>query len=209
MEQKRRYFNVIVAYQIYDRGIGNNGQIPWCIPDDMKHFKELTIGNKNQKNAVIMGMATWKSIPENRRPLEDRLNIVLTRSGDIEKPMFIDKYIACPSLESALKLIQSDLNYIDNVFIIGGEGVYIEALEYYRLIEGTRWTCGNIFATEIKRTEINSDGEEVPSPYICDRFFPNLPEGYIVSSSSDFKTDTKSGNKWKFVTYKREYVKKQ
>ena len=56
--------------------IGKNGDIPWDIPEDMKHFREKTTGH-----SVIMGRKTYESLPENYRPLPNRRNIVLTRSG--------------------------------------------------------------------------------------------------------------------------------
>ena len=55
--------------------IGKNGKLPWHYPSDLKFFKQTTTGN-----AVVMGWNTWKSIG---KPLPNRLNIVLSRSGKI------------------------------------------------------------------------------------------------------------------------------
>src|SRR4029078_13313422 len=52
--------------------IGAKGALPWRIPEDMKHFKALTLGKPN-----IMGRKTWESLP--KRPLPGRTNIVVTR----------------------------------------------------------------------------------------------------------------------------------
>jgi dihydrofolate reductase len=57
--------------------IGVNGTIPWHLPADLKHFKEVTMGH-----SVIMGRKTWESIPAKYRPLTGRDNIVLSRSPD-------------------------------------------------------------------------------------------------------------------------------
>jgi len=57
--------------------IGNNNALPWHLPEDLKHFKELTTGH-----AVIMGRKTWESLPERFRPLPNRQNIVVTRDPD-------------------------------------------------------------------------------------------------------------------------------
>jgi dihydrofolate reductase len=54
--------------------IGADGTMPWHVPEDMAHFKELTMGS-----TVIMGRRTWDSFPERFRPLPGRRNIVLTR----------------------------------------------------------------------------------------------------------------------------------
>src|SRR5690625_7951564 len=59
-----------------ERGlIGADGDLPWHIPEDLGHLRTLTWG----KN-VIMGRATWDSLPEKFRPLPGRRNIVLTRN---------------------------------------------------------------------------------------------------------------------------------
>jgi dihydrofolate reductase len=54
--------------------IGRDGDIPWHVPEDQANFRRLTRGH-----TVIMGRATWDSLPERFRPLPDRLNVVLTR----------------------------------------------------------------------------------------------------------------------------------
>ena len=54
--------------------IGRDGDIPWQLPEDMAHFKELTLGHP-----VLMGRATWESLPPRFRPLPGRRNLVLTR----------------------------------------------------------------------------------------------------------------------------------
>ncbi|WP_245673990.1 MULTISPECIES: dihydrofolate reductase [Actinoplanes] len=54
--------------------IGANGYIPWRVPGEQQIFKDRTMGA-----AVVMGRATWDSLPERVRPLPGRRNIVLTR----------------------------------------------------------------------------------------------------------------------------------
>ncbi|MGI9123264.1 MAG: dihydrofolate reductase [Mycobacterium sp.] len=55
--------------------IGRDGGIPWSLPEDMAHFKELTMGH-----TVVMGRRTWESLPARFRPLPGRRNVVLTRN---------------------------------------------------------------------------------------------------------------------------------
>ncbi|WP_433826744.1 dihydrofolate reductase [Actinoplanes sp. CA-015351] len=55
--------------------IGAAGEIPWRIPGEQRLFKERTMGA-----TVVMGRATWDSLPERVRPLPGRRNVVLTRS---------------------------------------------------------------------------------------------------------------------------------
>lgn len=57
-----------------DGVIGADGVMPWHVPEDLAHFRDITMGHP-----VIMGRRTWDSIPERFRPLPGRRNIVLTR----------------------------------------------------------------------------------------------------------------------------------
>ncbi|MEA9985441.1 MULTISPECIES: dihydrofolate reductase [Subtercola] len=54
--------------------IGDGGGIPWHVPEDLAHFREVTTGG-----TVLMGRRTWDSLPERFRPLPGRQNLVLTR----------------------------------------------------------------------------------------------------------------------------------
>jgi dihydrofolate reductase len=58
--------------------IGKDGKLPWRIPEDLKHFKRVTLGH-----AVIMGRKTWESIG---KPLVERRNIVVTRDSTLQIP---------------------------------------------------------------------------------------------------------------------------
>ena len=57
--------------------IGKDGGLPWHLPEDLAHFKRVTMGCP-----VIMGRKTWDSLPERFRPLPGRTNIVVTRQAD-------------------------------------------------------------------------------------------------------------------------------
>jgi len=60
--------------EAHDRVIGADGTIPWRIPEDQANFRDRTMGG-----TVVMGRATWDSLPARFRPLEGRRNVVLTR----------------------------------------------------------------------------------------------------------------------------------
>jgi dihydrofolate reductase len=92
--------------------IGAGGRIPWHLPEDLKHFRSLTLGH-----AVIMGRRTWESLG---KPLPGRENIVVTRRPGYEAPG------ACvaASLEAALALCRGE----PVVFVIGGAELYAAAL---------------------------------------------------------------------------------
>ena len=82
-----RGFSVIVAACKQTHGIGVGGQLPWSLRGDMQFFKQLTRSTQDplKRNAVVMGRKTWQSIPERFRPLDDRLNVVLSRNADAKK----------------------------------------------------------------------------------------------------------------------------
>lgn len=98
--------------------IGNKGQLPWHLPDDMKFFQRTTINHH-----VITGRKNYESIPERFRPLRDRVNIVVTRTADYRAP----GAIVCGSLEAAIDIARAtDQN---EAFLIGGGVLYKEAFE--------------------------------------------------------------------------------
>lgn len=97
--------------------IGKDGGIPWCIPEDMKRFKQLTSGH-----AIIMGRKTWESIG---RALPNRLNIVLSRQSNLELPKGV---VLADSLGAALSICCYE-GTVEKSFIIGGETVYACGLE--------------------------------------------------------------------------------
>ncbi len=92
--------------------IGKDGKLPWRYPADLKHFKETTTGH-----AVVMGMNTWRSIG---KPLPNRLNIVLSRSAQIDRA---ENLIFLRSEKEAIDLAKF-LNC--DLFVIGGSKTYAE-----------------------------------------------------------------------------------
>jgi dihydrofolate reductase len=102
--------------------IGNNNDLIWHLPDDLKHFKNLTKGH-----TIIMGRKTWESI--GARPLPHRKHIILTRNGN---------YVAegasvVTTLVEALELAKED----DQPFIVGGGEIYQLAMPYLNRMELT------------------------------------------------------------------------
>jgi dihydrofolate reductase len=103
----------MVAAFTPSRVIGARGSIPWHIPEDLKHFRRMTIGH-----ALIMGRATYASIG---KPLPKRRNIVISREAGLQLP-------GCEvvsSLEAALRLARQD---DDEPRIGGGAQIYEAAL---------------------------------------------------------------------------------
>ena len=69
-----------------DFGIGQGGQLPWRLKQELKHFATLTkyTNDEKKQNAVLMGRKTWESIPLKFRPLRDRYNMILTSKYDYD-----------------------------------------------------------------------------------------------------------------------------
>ena len=114
--------NIIVAVSDYYVGkgyaIGKNGGTPWSCPQDMKWFKDTTIGH-----AVIMGRKTFDSL---KKPLKDRINIVVTSKDIVINSE--EKVYAAKSVEEAISLAKSLTT--NDIFIIGGASIYKYALEH-------------------------------------------------------------------------------
>lgn len=103
----------LVAAMARNRTIGVNNQLPWHLPEDLKHFKAVTLGKP-----VIMGRKTWDSIG---RPLPCRRNIVVTRQADWRA----DGAEAAHSLDEALALAGA----VEEVCLIGGAELYRQAID--------------------------------------------------------------------------------
>ena len=102
-----------------NRVIGVDGALPWRLPEDLAHFKRLTLGHP-----LVMGRATYDSIG---RPLPGRTTIVLTRDPDWSAGPRGDGVLVAASLEEALATAR-ELD--DDVFLVGGAQVYAQALEW-------------------------------------------------------------------------------
>jgi dihydrofolate reductase len=67
----------LIWAQAHDRVIGASGGMPWHVPEDLAHFKELTLGS-----TVVMGRKTWDALDPRFRPLPGRRNVVVTRDPE-------------------------------------------------------------------------------------------------------------------------------
>jgi dihydrofolate reductase len=112
--------------------IGANGTLPWRLPEDLRHFKRLTMGHP-----IVMGRKTWQSL---KGPLPGRENIVVTRTPGYSAP----GAALAGSLEAALALCLGE----PVVFVIGGHQLFAESLpiaaglvmtEIHRDFEGDTW----------------------------------------------------------------------
>jgi dihydrofolate reductase len=93
--------------------IGNDGELPWRLSDDLKRFKAVTMGKP-----IVMGRKTFESIG---RPLPGRLNIVITRQNDFAA----DGCEVVQSIEKAVEVAGA----VEEVMVIGGSQIYAAFLQ--------------------------------------------------------------------------------
>ncbi len=133
--------------------IGKGGKLPWHYSADMKFFKETTTGN-----SCVMGYKTWLTL---KRPLPNRVNIVLSRQSEIEPQ---DSVVLMRDLESVLEMVNG---LKGDLFVIGGEQIYRAFLPHI-----DRW-----LVTEVPLTIEGAD-TFVPPDYL---------EGFKVSGARELE----------------------
>ena len=108
----------LIVAMAKNRVIGANNQLPWHLPADLKHFKATTMAKP-----IVMGRKTWESIG---RPLPGRFNIVISR----QQGYIAEGAVVVGDLPGALVLARREAasTRLDEVFIIGGETIYRQAL---------------------------------------------------------------------------------
>ena len=141
----------LIAACSKNRVIGKDNKLIWYLPEDLKRFKDLTLGNP-----IVMGRKTYESIGKS---LPGRLNIILTKNRDFKA----DNCLIYNNIYDMLEIYQQS-----NLFVIGGGEIYNMFLPYAKKIEltlidkdfegdtffpelGSDWTESNV--------EINSNGE--------------------------------------------------
>ena len=109
---------VLVAAYSQNGAIGRDGDMPWRLPSDLKHFKAATLGTP-----VVMGRKTYLSIG---KPLPGRANIVVSRSG-----FSAEGVETVESLDAALELARShaQASGTDQVSVIGGGQIYAASID--------------------------------------------------------------------------------
>lgn len=131
--------------------IGNNGKLPWNIPEDMDFFKKYT-----QNQIVVMGRKTYLSIG---KPLKNRVNVILSSSivKNFDETLPIESY---KSDLIVLKSFEEVLKSFKEFIIIGGRSVYKQALE-------------NLIPDKLLISEIGGEFEG-------NEFFPEVPKEYSL-----------------------------
>ncbi len=146
--------------------IGLDGDLPWHLSSDLKHFKAITMGKP-----LIMGRKTHESIG---RPLPGRKNIVLTHANEFEA----EGCMVVHSLEDAFEIAGD----VGEVMIMGGAGIYAEALSH----------ANRIYLTEV-HADVNGDV-----------YFPGFDMGdWVEVEREDHSADEKNEFDFSFVVLEK------
>ncbi len=144
--------------------IGKDGDLPWRLPEDLKRFKRLTTGN-----IVVMGRKTYDSIG---RPLPNRKNIVISRNTSLKIEGVEVEY----DLINVLKRNQEE-----NVYVIGGGQIYVDALPFTEKLEVT----------------------EVDVELVGDTSFPEIDSSQWKEIFREKRVDPESNLTYSFVSLER------
>ena len=144
--------------------IGKDGDLPWRLPEDLKRFKKLTTGN-----IVVMGRKTYDSIG---RPLPNRKNIVISRNTSLK----IEGVEVEHDLIDVLKRNQEE-----NVYVIGGGQIYVDALPFSEKLEVT----------------------EVDVELVGDTSFPEIDSSQWKEIFREKRVDSESNLTYSFVSLER------
>ena len=150
--------------------IGADGGIPWHLPEDQARFRRLTTGHP-----VLMGRATWDSLPERFRPLPGRENVVLTRIPGWGAP---GATVVRGVVDAERALAGRD------AWVIGGGQVYAAFIDV---------------ADRLEVTELDVD---VPGDALAPRVDPAVWEQGAVDPGDGWHTST-TGVRYRYVTYRR------
>lgn len=138
-----------------NRELGKDNKLLWHISEDLKRFKDLTMGK-----VVIMGRKTYESL---KKPLSNRINIIITRNQNYK----IDKCLVVNSLEEAMEKSKTS----GEAFIIGGGEIYKQALPYAQklyltIVEG-QFEADTFFPdySEFKKIVFKKKGESSGHKY--------------------------------------------
>lgn len=147
-------FHIIAAYDKNTFGIGKDGKIPWKFSEDLQVFKSITLNG-----VVIMGRKTWDSLRDlNISSLPKRVNIVISRKNNN-----FEGCLSAFNLDNALDIAKK---YKQNIFVIGGEQVYSEAIR--------RTDCYSLILTEVTQQKKEYD-----------TFFPEILDNYKIKFSEN------------------------
>ena len=169
--------------------IGRDGGMPWHLPEDLAHFRRVTTGHP-----VIMGRATWQSLPPRFRPLPGRTNVVLTRRPGAASEEVFEGAAVVADVETAIVQACAVQDGDGEVWVIGGAQVYAATLP---------------LADRLEVTEIDLTLDPAGEP---DARAPEIDASWQVVATDPSATDPSANARWhtsatglryRFVTYEK------
>lgn len=159
----------LIAARAKTGAIGQNGDLPWRLADDLSFFKTTTLGCP-----IVMGRKTWDSLP--KRPLPKRDNIVLTRDWTFEAAGALVLSDLPVAIATAKALAANKGK--SEVFVIGGEALYAATID---------------IADRIYLTEVAADisGDAYFPAFDTGRFAQRTLQTFQAGQSNDFAFDIK------------------
>ncbi|CAI36597.1 dihydrofolate reductase [Corynebacterium jeikeium] len=186
--------------QTTDGVIGDGADMPWYLPEDLKHFKNATSGYP-----VVMGRTSWEALDDGFRPLPDRTNYVITRQDNYDAPGGIVEPSIPSALANAAEQILNELtdsadkgegadDRTPTVWVLGGGQVYAQCMPV---------------ADRIVITEIDMEAPErfqVYAPLVPEEEFEESAQDWQESEKGhpvDQEVDTEQPLRYRFCTWTR------
>lgn len=113
---------ILIAAVAENNALGKNNDLLWHLPNDFKHFKEMTSGHY-----IIMGRKTFESFP---KPLPNRIHVIISRQKDYQS----EGCIVVQDLEQAIEVCPKN----EDIYIIGGGRIYQQSISFADQLEITR-----------------------------------------------------------------------
>lgn len=162
-----------IAAMDQNRAIGKDGKIPWSCEEDLRRFKQITMGN-----AVLMGRKTWESLPA---PLKGRLNIIVSRNEEFRNKIVkmkkdaggsLDFIVAAASIKEGAEIAEESGYH--ELYIIGGGEIYRKTVPYCHELRFT------VIDTEIKNADTHY-------PHLASDYFATIyteeHDGYLFTDA--------------------------
>ena len=141
----------IIVNTGYNNIIGINNDLFIKCKEDLNYFKKITSETyTDKKNIVVMGYNTWCSIPEKNKPLQNRLNVIISRNhmSTINVNENVKSFV---TLDNFIEWLIFNKKKYNKVFIIGGESIYNQVFtNYSSSIEA-------VYITKVNSTNLNID----------------------------------------------------
>lgn len=198
----------LIWAQSSDGTIGRGGVMPWHLPEDLAHFKQVTLGAP-----VVMGRKTWDSLPPRFRPLAGRRNIVVTRQAD----WAAEGAEVAHTVESAVALAASsapvpspDATVLDAPAPVETDAPDAVTLQVTDAAPKRIWIIGGaeLFAAVIDEADL-LEVTEIDAAFEGDTQAPHLDASWSVAATDPADAEpvawhtSRAGLQYRFITYAR------